>query len=250
MLGEGSVKTEKSRVYILDALRGIAVCGMIFHHGYVLLNFTKGVTFDFFSSTLFEVLQMLFVSVFLLVSGICTNYSRNIAKRGAVVFGAALVVTLVTAVFLPLVGITGLEIYFGILHMFGLSMLLYACIRPILTRCNVVIICVVCIVLFIGQSIWMEFVPFVNDPYNILMIFGFPSRSFYSADYYPLLPYFFMFIAGTAIGRPIKAGNFPNWFYSFRAPFFEFIGRHSLLIYLLHQPVIFGLIMLVSFFLQ
>ena len=249
MLGEGSVKNKgNNRVYILDALRGIAVCGMIFHHGYVLLNFTKGITFSFFSSTLFEVLQMLFVSVFLLVSGICTNYSRSTAKRGAVIFGAALLITAVTAVFLPLFGIYGLEIYFGILHMFGLSMLLYACIRPILKRCNPTLICTFCVLLFIGQSVWMEFVPFANDPYNILMIFGFPSKNFYSADYYPLFPYFFMFVTGTAIGRWVRQGNFPNWFYRFRTPFFEFIGRHSLLIYLLHQPIIFGIIMLASLF--
>jgi len=242
------VTRDKSRVYILDVLRGIAVCGMIFHHGYVLLNFTKGVSFSFFSSTLFEVLQMLFVSVFLLVSGICTNYSRSIAKRGLVVFGAAIVVTLATAVVLPAFDITGLEIYFGILHMFGLSMLLFACVKPLLERCNPVIICTVCLLLFFGQSIWMYFVPYVEAPYNRLMILGFPSREFYSADYYPLLPYFFMFVAGTAIGRTIKDGKFPDWFYSFRMPFFEFIGRHSLIIYLLHQPVIFGLIMLIDLF--
>lgn len=239
---------DKSRVYILDALRGIAVCGMIFHHGYVLLNFTKGVSFAFFSSTLFEVLQMLFVSVFLLVSGICTNYSRSIAKRGLVVFCAAIIITLATAVVLPAVGITGLEIYFGILHMFGLSMLLYACLKPLLDHCNFAIVCAVCVLLFIGQSVWMEFVPYVEDPYNLLMIFGFPSREFYSADYYPLFPYFFIFVAGTAIGRPIRDGKFPDWFYSFRIPFFEFIGRHSLIIYLLHQPIIFGLIILVDLF--
>ena len=249
MLGEGSVKNkENNRVYILDAFRGMAVCGMIFHHSYVLLNFTYGVTFSFFSSTLFEVLQMVFVSVFLFVSGICTNYSRSTAKRGAVIFGAAIVVTIVTAVAMPLLGIYGLEIYFGILHMLGLSMLLYACIRLILNRCDPALICVFCLILFIGQSIWMEFVPYANDPYNILMVFGFPSKNFYSADYYPLFPYFFMFVAGTAIGRWIKKGFFPIWFYRFRAPFFEFIGRHSLLIYLLHQPIIFGIIMLVSLF--
>ena len=56
---------DTKRVYLLDVLRGIAVIAMIVHHGYVLLNFTKGVTFSFFSSGLFEFLQMFFVSVFL-----------------------------------------------------------------------------------------------------------------------------------------------------------------------------------------
>lgn len=238
--------TDTKRVFLLDVLRGSAVIAMIVHHSYVLLNFTKGVTFSFFTSGLFDVLQMFFVSIFLLVSGICTNYSKNIAKRGTIVFAAAMVVTLVTAVLLPAFGITGLEIYFGILHMFGLSMLLYALLKPALDRCNGIALFVICIVLFAVQTIWMQQVPFFESPYNVTMLFGFPSKNFYSADYYPLLPYFFMFVAGAMIGRPIKEGKFPKWFYKVRCLPLEFVGRHSLLIYLLHQPVVMALIMLIS----
>ena len=237
---------DKKRVYLLDVLRGAAVIAMIVHHSYVLLNFTRGVTLAFFSSTLFDVLQIFFVSIFLLVSGICSNYSRNIAKRGVIVFGAALIVTLVTAVLLPQFGFTGLEIKFGILHMFGLSMLLYACLRPILEKCNTVVTIVISIALFVAYNIWTSYIPFVESPYNVLMIFGFPSRSFYSSDYYPLLPYFFLFVAGGALGRLVKAGKMPRWFFTVRVPFLEFVGRHSLLIYLLHQPIVFALIMLIG----
>lgn len=238
------MKNPNNRVYILDALRGIAVIGMIIHHGYVLLNLLKGIEIPFFTSPLFEVLQTLFVSVFLLVSGICTNYSRSIAKRGAIVFGAAIIITLVTAVLLPALNVRGLEIYFGILHMFGLAMLFYALLKPVLDRCDPFIICVVSVILYILWSIWMYFVPFASTRYNVFMIFGFPTQEFYSADYYPLFPYFFMFVTGTAIGRYVKEMKFPRWFYTCRIPIFEFIGRHSLLVYLLHQPIIFGLILL------
>lgn len=234
----------KQRVYILDALRGIAVVGMIIHHGYVLLNLIKGVDIPFFSSVLFEVLQTLFVSVFLLVSGICTNYSHNIIRRGTLILGAAIVITVVTAVILPALQVNGLEIYFGVLHMFGASMLLYACLQPLLRRVNTSLLCIVSIALYIVWSIWIYFVPYVNGTNNLLMIFGFPSADFFSADYYPLFPYFFMFIAGTAIGRWILEGKFPKRFYTARISAFEFVGRHSLLIYLLHQPIIFMLILL------
>ena len=234
----------KNRVYFLDILRGISVIAMIVHHSYVLLNFTRGVTFAFFTSPLFEVLQMLFVSIFLLVSGICTNYSRSVAKRGALVFGAAMIVTLVTAVILPAFGIRGLEIYFGILHMFGLSMLLYALIRPVMAKCNTILGCVVCIVAFVLYNIWMYYVPFSKS--DIWMVFGFPSPNFYSADYYPLLPYFFLFVAGTMIGRWVKNGKMPTWFYRVRMPILEFVGRNSLFIYLLHQPVVLALIFVVG----
>ena len=238
--------TGKNRVYILDVLRGAAIIAMIVHHCYVLLDFTRGVTLSFFSSTFFDAVQMFFVSIFLLVSGICTNYSRNIVKRGCVVFGAALLVTLVTAVLLPAAGVTGLEIYFGILHMFGLSMLLYACLKPLLDKCNTAAVCIVCFLLFAGYTILQAQIPYAESPGNILMIFGFPSVNFYSADYYPLLPYFFMFVAGAMIGRWVQENKMPEWFYSLRAPALEFVGRHSLIIYLVHQPIVLVLIILIG----
>ena len=233
------------RVRILDALRGAAVLAMIVHHGYVLLNFMRGIEIGFFSSDYFPYIQMFFVGIFLLVSGICTNYSRSVAKRGVIVFAAAILVTLVTAVLLPLCGIGGLEIYFGILHMFGLSMLLYALLRPLLAKCPAAPVAVICFLLFIGWQIWMHFIPTMESPFGVMMLFGFPRESFYSADYYPLLPYFFLFVCGAMIGRPVKAGRFPKWFYDFHFAPLEFVGRHSLLIYLLHQPVILLIILLV-----
>lgn len=239
------IKTKREpreRVYILDALRGVAILAMIVHHTYVLLNFILGVQIAFFHSELFSVLQMFFVGIFLLVSGICTNYSHNIAKRGGIIFAAAVLVTLVTAVLLPSFGVDGLQIYFGILHMFGLSMLLYALIKPLLDRCATLPVLIISAVLFVAQYIWMIFVPFFESPYDITMIFGFPSETFYSADYYPLFPYFFLFVSGAMLGRLIKARKFPSWFYTFRARPFEFVGRHSLIIYLVHQPIIFALI--------
>lgn len=238
--------SNKNRIYILDALRGAAVIAMIVHHSYVLLNFMRGVTISFFSSTLFDVLQMFFVAIFLLVSGICTNFSRNIVRRGSVIFGAALLVTLVTAGLLPAIGVTGLEIYFGILHMFGLSMLLYACLKPLLDKCNTAAVCIVCVVLFVGYNLLQAKIPYAESPGNILMIFGFPSVSFYSADYYPLFPYFFMFVAGAMLGRWVKGNKMPAWFYTFRVPALEFVGRHSLIIYLVHQPVVLVLIVLIG----
>ncbi len=231
------------RIHILDALRGLSVIAMIVHHSYVLLNFVRGVTFDFFTSPLFEALQIIFVSIFLLVSGVCTNFSKNVAKRGTVIFGAAVLVTLATALFLPMCGVQGLEIYFGILHMFGCAMLLYALLRPLLDKLPWQPVFYVCIVLFIVYYFWMSKVPFFESPYNFTMIFGFPSRSFYSADYYPLFPYFFLFVAGAMVGRSIKGREFPKWFYDFRFRPFEFVGRHSLLIYLLHQPIVYLLIL-------
>ena len=74
---------------------------------------------------------------------------------------------------------------------------------------------------------------------NLLTAFlGFPPQEFWSTDYFSLLPWFFLFLTGYFLfrlgrGRALPAGG-RRW------PLFNFLGRHSLLIYLLHQPVVYG----------
>lgn len=36
----------------------------------------------------------------------------------------------------------------------------------------------------------------------------------------------------------------PSWFYRVRLPFLEKVGSHTLIVYLLHQPVCMGLTLL------
>ncbi|MCD7837730.1 MAG: DUF1624 domain-containing protein, partial [Clostridiales bacterium] len=72
--------------------------------------------------------------------------------------------------------------------------------------------------------------------------FGFPPAGFYSADYFPLLPWFFLFCAGYFAHRlwwdrwkelPLLRRGVPG---------LSWLGRHSLVGYLLHQPVLYGLL--------
>lgn len=232
---------KKDRVYSLDWLRGFAVLGMILHHALFAVEsvswmFGQNIWFPILQTTAFKILQELFVGVFLLISGICTAFSRNVLRRGLIVSGAALAVTLVTGVLLPAVGVTGMEIWFGILHMFGLSMLLYGLFTckhrwvPVITG----------VTLFV---VYLFLVECKYEPWamNAMTVLGFPPYGFFSADYYPLLPYFFLYLAGTFLGPLVREHRLPGWFYSVRIKPIEWIGRHSLWVYLLHQPLLFGL---------
>lgn len=77
-----------------------------------------------------------------------------------------------------------------------------------------------------------------------LWLFGFTTPDFASADYFPLLPWFFVFLLGTWAGRYVKAGRLPQWFYTTKAPRLALVGRHALLLYVLHQPLLYALTML------
>lgn len=231
----------KTRVFMLDILRGGAVLGMVLHHGLVSYEIIFGKSIDILYSEVFFTLQLIFVAVFLLVSGICTNYSRNVLKRGLIVFGAALIVSFATCVVLPAIGFEGLNIYFGILHMFGLSMILYALLKKPLERINPAVGIILFSVLFIAYYIFYRTGPTGSSYF--LMIFGILPENIGSyGDYYPLLPYFFLFIAGTYVGKYVKNKAFPEWFYTFRCRPLEFCGRYSLWVYILHQPIIFGIL--------
>lgn len=235
------------RVYLLDWLRGIAVLGMVFHHGLFALEqvsamFQQPIRFSFLTTDTFYILQVIFVGVFLLISGICTAFSRNVLRRGLIISGAAAIITLVTAWLLPRYGISGLEIRFGILHMFGLSMLLYGLFTckkrwvPFLTG---VALFVLCLMVFRNSSEgWAK---------DVLAILGVARPTFYSADYYPLFPYFLLFLAGTFLGPAVREGRMPQWFYKARIRPIEWVGRNSLWVYLLHQPILFGLFFLVYY---
>lgn len=66
---------------------------------------------------------------------------------------------------------------------------------------------------------------------------GITGKEFTSADYFPLIPYIFMFLFGYALHVPVKERRLPEAFYRLKCPPLEFIGKHSLLIYAIHQPV-------------
>ena len=70
---------------------------------------------------------------------------------------------------------------------------------------------------------------------------GFPQKGFFSADYFSLLPWFFLFLTGFYLYQLVQKNHMMEKLFSWRVPGFDVIGRHSLLIYLLHQPAVFGI---------
>ncbi len=79
---------------------------------------------------------------------------------------------------------------------------------------------------------------------NYLMPLGFFNSSFFSADYFAIIPWLFMFLFGAFIGEYAKAGAFPQWSYKRHSKLLSFVGRNSLWFYLAHQVVIYALLYL------
>lgn len=225
------------RIGIIDAVRGLSILLMVIYH----------LHFDFYEqgiidgqllfSPLVSFLQTFFASLFILMSGISCRFSRNNLKRGLLMFAAGMAVTLVTAWYDP-----HLIVRFGILHFLGASAVLFALLEKPLDRLFPhALLPLLCVALAILT--W----DLPNHTYRVrwLWMFGFPSEGFFSSDYFPLLPYIFVYLFGTWLGRLICAGRFPRWFYRFRCPALEWIGRKTMWVYLVHQPICMGIVRLI-----
>lgn len=232
-----------ARIHFMDEVRGFAVLCMIFYHAFYSLAFVFGVDWGLKLLLFFMPAEPFFAGLFIFISGISSDLSHSNLKRGAKLLAVALLVTLVTAVFLP-----AEAIWFGILHFLSCAMLLFGCIQKPIRHVPLAAGLPVCAVLYLATFQVGEGIAFfgVNLPRALyrtdwLAPLGFHSPSFYSADYFPVLPWIFVFLAGTFVGRLAAAGRFPKWMYTRRIPFLSWLGRHALIVYIVHQPVIFVL---------
>lgn len=246
------MKADRKRIYLIDEARGLSIILMVFYHAFFILG--DFFSFEFMHKTqlFFSPLQPLFACLFIFISGISSNLSRSNLKRGLRLLLIAAGFTVVTALLLPKFGITGAEIFFGILHLLSISMLLYALLKKPLRKVPANLGVAVCFVLFVatfsvqsGKLLWFD-LPDTLYHYGFLAPFGFPAHSFYSADYFPILPYMFMFFAGTFFGRLAEEDRIPQGWYVSRCRLLSEIGKKTLVIYVLHWPIIFVIGLIIS----
>ena len=82
-------------------------------------------------------------------------------------------------------------------------------------------------------------------PGAILTAVGFPMKDFFSTDYFSMIPWFFLFRAGFYLHQIMRGrGWFSSPVFHCRIPLLNRMGEHSLLIYMLHQPVLYLLTLL------
>ena len=222
------------RVLGVDALRGMAIILMVVYHFiFDLVTFAAADPVLLFNPQM-DLLQLVIAVSFILLAGVSCHFSRSNIKRALRILAAAVVITVVTVNM-------QLPILFGILHFLGTAMLFYGCTYRFWESLPSSIQPVLYTGLLAGSLILLQQ---VETQANYLWMLGFPYDSFVSLDYYPMLPWLFVFMLGTWLGRLLREGRFPLWVSTVKPPLLPEIGRRSLTIYLLHQPILYGLIML------
>jgi uncharacterized membrane protein len=243
-------KHSSQRFIEIDMLRGLAIIFMIF--GHILWDL------DYFgllpmNNSIYDVLKITVQPMFFLLVGISLviskkkiekkrtndewNYDKRLIFRGFKILGLGIIFTILTLIFIP-----EKPIFFGVLHCIGLSIILSV---PFLKyrKYNLIFVITILFASYLVSGYTIE------NPTILHLILGIHQANIgsYTIDYFPLLPWFGICLFGIIAGDCLYSGDkrkfkFPDLSRYRPIKIFQWCGQHSLIIYLLHQPIIAGAI--------
>jgi uncharacterized membrane protein len=247
-----------SRYWEIDVLRAVAIINMVIYHlsydlrflGYTQTNVTVGA---------WRAYQQMIATSFISLAGIvlAVSYARASRRaggwdlyktylaRGLKLIGWGMVITLVTGIYME-----QLVVVIGILHLIGAATILsipFLALRPADTRLHSALYLGLGVAL-IGLGSYLNGVP-VTYPW--LLVFGLRPPTLFQFDYFPLLPWFGVSLLGVLAGQVLYPGGvrrfeLPAWGERAGVKQLGWLGRHSLAIYLIHQPILFGIFFLIG----
>ncbi|MEY8436488.1 heparan-alpha-glucosaminide N-acetyltransferase [Atopobiaceae bacterium 24-176] len=233
----------RGRVRLFDAVRGFSVVSMVLFHLCYDLVFIVGVDVAWFAPPAQDVWRASISWTFLLVSGWMCSFSHNNLTRSVRYLAVALAIFLATSA----VAVDD-PISFGIIFCIGAStltdvLLERAHLEPRGLACAAALLAAFALTLNVpvgemGVGSWELSLPasWYEGPW--LAWLGLPGGGFVSGDYYPLVPFAFMYGAGVALGRWFAPRGYPPGLLEAHCAPLEWAGRHALPIYVVHQPLL------------
>ncbi len=244
----------KERYTIPDALRGFSLVSMIIYHAIWDLIYIFGISVPWYTSQGAYVWQQSICWTFIILSGFCWHFGRHKLKRGLIVMGCSAVISIVTLLIMP-----ENAVRFGVLSLISAGTLLLIPLDKLLSKVNPTAgLFVSFLCFFLTRNVYYGYIGFESLDLIKLPTFlyrnsftawlGFPGADFNSTDYFPILPWIFLYIFGYFLYRLMKEKNMLPYLSVVSIPPLELIGRHSLIIYMLHQPVIYIILQIVFMF--
>lgn len=242
----------RTRFWEIDFLRGIAIILMVGFHGTVDCYFLKGEQ-PGVNPLVLSLWQMTTAGLFLLLAGVSLTLHRSSPERtdqsachlqqhrhlwrGLVILGWGLLITAITRLFLPKD-----YIIFGILHLIGMAMFIS---QPLL---HLKFWNLWLGVMVIGLGIYLSR---QRVPFPWLVWAGFIPQDFASVDYFPIFPWYGVVLIGIFIGKILYGDQGRNFFIKSQPRhkvirWLCYLGRNSLMIYLVHQPILLLLVFLLG----
>ena len=187
---------------------------------------------------------------FILIAGFCFHFGKaHNLRRGIFLNACGLVITLVTLIAVP-----SEAIWFGILNFMGCAILLTIPLEKLLKKLSPAAGIILSFVLFLlfrhVESGFLGVAPFLYRlperlyRFRSLAPLGFPDPLFRSSDYFPMLPWYFLFLCGWNLGRLFRKNAHWQRVARLKVPLLSALGRRTIWVYMLHQPVLFGICLL------
>lgn len=238
--------TNRKRYAVLDGLRGLSLLSMIAYHAVWDLVYIFGFNWQWYRSEAAYIWQQSICCSFILLSGFCLPLGKRTPKRGILVFLAGAAISAVTVILMP-----ENQVIFGVLTLIGSCMLLLLALEPLFKRCRPLPAFTANMILFfLTKNMRLGYVGFPRLKLfslpgswycNLLSTyFGFPVQGFYSTDYFPLFPWLFLFASGYFLFYIAENRNLLPALETGRSKPLEWLGRRSLAIYMVHQPVLYA----------
>jgi len=223
------------RIPEVDALRGIAIVTMVAYHFAFDLAHVGVTAWNFYRDPFWLHARTLILSSFLLLAGVSLvladragTPARRFWMHVGRIAACALLVTAATLVVFP-----RSFIWFGVLHAIAVSLVLA---RPFVRRPWLAV--AVGIAVIVAGNVYAA--PAFDT--RALGWIGFATRRPFTEDYVPLLPWTGVVLVGVAVGHALANTGFRAVRGLAGAPrVLRFLGRHSLAVYMLHQPILMGI---------
>lgn len=230
------------RIALLDLARTTALAGMVaFHFSYDLLMFGflppsyAGTTFFYYHARIVAGGFILLAGLGLWLAHTSRIDWQKFARRFAKIAAAAVLVTVATRIAMP-----EAYVYFGILH----AIALFSLLGLAFLRLPGLLVLGLAVAVFFGGDVLRS----TTFDLPVLKFLGLSTTPAYTIDFEPVFPWFGTFLTGMALGQ--IGSRFGLWHRLGLWPEHSntllrklaWPGKHSLAIYLIHQPVLIGLV--------
>ena len=228
-----------ARIAGIDSLRATALFAMIAYHFCFDLRYFRFISADFEHDPFWLTARTLILSSFLLLAGVSLvladarqSSSAQFWRHVGMIAGCAVIVSVASYLMFPVT-----FIWFGVLHAIAVSLVLA---RP-LVRFPRSALAIGLLVIAVG-------VLYSNRVFNQFALgwIGFMTTKPYTEDYVPLFPWTGVLLCGIPLGHALVRNRFamlsrlatpPRWF--------SWLGRHTLFVYMVHQPILLGALWLI-----
>lgn len=256
----------KKFYHLINGIRGFALLNMLLFHFCYDIFIIFGLDSGWYRRPWVHVWQQFICISFLFISGISWHFGHNNVKKGLLLNLYGLLITTVTLIFMP-----SQAVWFGILNGIGCATLLLCVLDKAVTGLSAFLqnkmnlhpgkiisaiadvfgflISLLLFALFRNVSegylglgsISLVKIPEIFYRPRFMTIFGFPFPGFLSSDYFPILPWSFLLMGGYWFWRLAALYEKCLSFFCIKIPFFSAVGRRTIWIYLLHQPILYGI---------